>query len=1042
MSRKTRKLIWSAPLVAVLAVAAALAIFAAHPPGEAQADHVDIPGAPTNLVAKPADGNEGRTAVVLTWLAPEKGPVTGYRIDYSMNGSVWMQLKDNTGDTELTYKHEGLKPGLTYIYRVFAINSAGTGLVSETYSTMTTGAAGQPDRVMNVRATVPTTIPEKWHQIDLTWDAPYGGGKKITNYCIEMSDEATPFQADDAGCRVTTGATRATAADFATGSTAGLILTDNAMTKHSVKELPAAERRFFKVYAITGAGTTADPYGVSEMPSDAVNAMTEAAVNPSPPRNLRLAVEGTAVNLYWHWPTSDGGVPIDNFRIEVTSDRNKWPLASHENADNGWDGSTVTATGNDEAVLTDVTAAGAQSSTAAEQTTHTHSVPVNVKRTLYYRVFTKSGTKKSVASNIASIVVNSGTISPTTPTFAAMGAVPADEDAGRTKINLEWAAGTYDDPNDDPDAGATVPYPASGYRIDYAMGAATGTDLLKWMPLWGHTGFTDTKFNHEGIKPSTEIYYRIFTIGANQVISAASDLQSTTTKAPGALAKARNVNARAVDSTKISVTWDHPMGLGDSDIDHYSVQMAQQGAIPATFADIVTDQTDGPALMYEHTDLSQNQVWLYRVAAVAPNRTGALEESEYTGWETATTPAAGKPEMPIGLVAENARDSNLTGPGQRGVLLIWDKPKGPPGSTVVNYKVERLVVGEDSTYKALGTTTNMRTTLTDFDEPAANEVRMYRVAAIDDGDVTGEWAEVRFPVDTMVVPSKPTVMATVSADMPGSEIKVSWTAPDMNADDVTGYIIERKYAGDMVGAIPSDGYNDDAMGRMHAFMDYKEWWETLNCKGMLAVAMAEDTTANRDMYCKHFANTAPTNMAFEGSTVSDETAMKIKELFMKRYVSDDMGKTMTTFTGMMFTDMNLMENTEYTYRVRAIHGMKAGMWSAEATAATMAVTPLTAPDLTATKGTGSVTLTWDEQAAAVKYTVWGVRSDGSPAREGSADIILRIDDITATTYEVTGLTSGQEYWFVVTACAVADCNPGREVQGSSIFSNLVIAVPD
>ena len=37
MSRKTRKLIWSAPLVAVLAVAGALAIFAALSPNWAQA---------------------------------------------------------------------------------------------------------------------------------------------------------------------------------------------------------------------------------------------------------------------------------------------------------------------------------------------------------------------------------------------------------------------------------------------------------------------------------------------------------------------------------------------------------------------------------------------------------------------------------------------------------------------------------------------------------------------------------------------------------------------------------------------------------------------------------------------------------------------------------------------------------------------------------------------------------------------------------------------------------------------------------------------
>ena len=43
MSRKTRKLIWSAPLVAVLAVAGALALFVALPAGRR-------PGLPTSPV--------------------------------------------------------------------------------------------------------------------------------------------------------------------------------------------------------------------------------------------------------------------------------------------------------------------------------------------------------------------------------------------------------------------------------------------------------------------------------------------------------------------------------------------------------------------------------------------------------------------------------------------------------------------------------------------------------------------------------------------------------------------------------------------------------------------------------------------------------------------------------------------------------------------------------------------------------------------------------------------------------------------------------
>ena len=339
--------------------------------------------------------------------------------------------------------------------------------------------------------------------------------------------------------------------------------------------------------------------------------------------------------------------------------------------------------------------------------------------------------------------------------------------------------------------------------------------------------------------------------------------------------------------------------------------------------------------------------------------------------------------MPHGLVAEDARDSNLTAPGDLGVLLIWNVPEGPVGSMVKEYMIERKVMGEDSDFEELGTSSGIRTTFTDSDEPDLDggEVRYYRVAAVSGTDQEGAWATVRFPADTMMVPSKPTLSAMKVEAMPGSQVKLTWTAPDMNADDVTGYIIERKYDDDMVGDIPSDGYNTDAMGAMHAFMDYKEWWETLNCKGMLAVAEAADNADNRDMYCKHFLDTYPTKIADTetnaGKKISDGTAMKVKDLFMKRYVTDDMGKTMTMFTGMMYTDMDLMEGTEYTYRVRAIHGMKAGMWSDTAMAMTDVIDKtLTAPtEMDAVvsgtdPGEQSVTVTWKDGMNADRHVVF------------------------------------------------------------------------
>ena len=70
MSRKTRRLIWSAPLVAVFAVVGALVAFGALGIGGVFAN--ETTNQPMKLKVSPADGNAGRTALVLTWEAPDQ----------------------------------------------------------------------------------------------------------------------------------------------------------------------------------------------------------------------------------------------------------------------------------------------------------------------------------------------------------------------------------------------------------------------------------------------------------------------------------------------------------------------------------------------------------------------------------------------------------------------------------------------------------------------------------------------------------------------------------------------------------------------------------------------------------------------------------------------------------------------------------------------------------------------------------------------------------------------------------------------------------
>ena len=149
MSRKTRKLIWSAPLVAVLTVAGALAILVALAPNTAQAD--GAPGPVTGLNAS----DVGRHHAELSWTAPATGTVTGYRIDISSDAFVWTLRKDDTDSTDTSYKVEGLDAGKRYYFRVFALNGDHTGPYSIrplNLSVMTSPAVA-PDVVTGLMAT-------------------------------------------------------------------------------------------------------------------------------------------------------------------------------------------------------------------------------------------------------------------------------------------------------------------------------------------------------------------------------------------------------------------------------------------------------------------------------------------------------------------------------------------------------------------------------------------------------------------------------------------------------------------------------------------------------------------------------------------------------------------------------------------------------------------------------------------------------------------------------------------------------------------------
>ena len=196
MSRKTRKLMWSVPLIAAVAVIGALAAFMTLTPNDASAQADQPPGKVGMLTADAYDDGVPQEEIEMTWEAPTDGGLSShYRIDISTNGGyTWVALEDSIRNTR--YLHDELKANQTFHYRVFAVNSTGTSPASD-IANATTTETEVPDRPMNLDAAVGTetdtaTVADTAGEltVTLTWDPPLDPpGAPILGYIVEYSDD-------------------------------------------------------------------------------------------------------------------------------------------------------------------------------------------------------------------------------------------------------------------------------------------------------------------------------------------------------------------------------------------------------------------------------------------------------------------------------------------------------------------------------------------------------------------------------------------------------------------------------------------------------------------------------------------------------------------------------------------------------------------------------------------------------------------------------------------------------------------------------------
>ncbi|NBW91734.1 MAG: fibronectin type III domain-containing protein, partial [Actinobacteria bacterium] len=535
------------------------------------------PPAPTGL-----SGTRGNTEVALSWTAPASNngrEITDYVVQYSNNsGTSWTTFTDGVSTTTSSTV-TGLTNGTSYVFRVAAVNLAGTGTYTSNSSALV------PATVPNTPTALTATYGNA--SIALAWTAPSTGGTALTDYVIQYSTDNSTWTTFVDSVSTTASVTVTGLTNYSTyyfrvaainavgtgtysspsvtsvpgvlpgaptlstptpgNSQVALSWTASAATASSITD-------WIVQYSTNNSTWTTFSDGVSTTTSAIVTGLTNgtfyyfrvAGVNPattgtysvsasSTPRTVpdapiitSLTPGNTQIMVAWSAPAT-GGSSITDYDLEYSS-----------NSGSTW---TAWASG---------TTSTATSATVTGLTNGTAYV---------FRV---------LAKNVAGSGANSSTSTSATPRTLPGATGQPVLTVGDRRIVVSWTAPTNN-------GGSAV----TDYRVLRAPDAA---GLWQWGVITdgisSATSFTDTTTSN-----GVDYYYIIAAI--NAAGTGPDSVQSLVGRPLGVTVAPTNVVGTAGDA-QVSLTWTAPAANGGT-ISDYTIQYSSDsGATWTTFSDTVS----------------------------------------------------------------------------------------------------------------------------------------------------------------------------------------------------------------------------------------------------------------------------------------------------------------------------------------------------------------------------------------------------------------------------------------------------------------------
>ena len=354
---------------------------------------------------------------------------------------------------------------------------------------------------------------------------------------------------------------------------------------------------------------------------------------------------------------------------------------------------------------------------------------------------------------------------------------------------------------------------------------------------------------------------------------------------------------------------------------------------------------------------------------------------------TAVTNALGAPDVPHSLDAT---------PGNRQVMLSWVLPSG--GSEVTDYEYEQD--GSGTWISTGGTATDYTVTGLTNGQPYTFKVRALNSAGASAASAASA------SVTPATEPGAPTGLGATVNDQ---RVDLIWTAPASDGgQSITDYEYEQGGSGTWIST--GSTATSYMVHNLTNGQPYRFRVRAVNSVGAGAASAASPNVTPAT------EPDAPTGLS---ATVSDQKVDLIwtapasnggAPILRYEYELDFSGTwTSTGGTASSYTVTGLTNGQFYTFRVRAVNRVGAGLASSSqsATPTSTVVAPDAPFGLSATPGNRQVMLSWVQPSGGAALTHYEYEQDGSVTWTSTGG--------TAPSHTVTGLTNGQPYTFKVRA---------------------------